>query len=86
MTDAEWQAVWLTLQVAATAVATSLPFALALCWLLAKKQFFGKFLIETLANLPLVMPPVVTGYLLLVTFGRNGILGRYDSQPRPGRL
>jgi molybdate transport system permease protein len=77
MNDAEWQAVRLTLWVATTAVATSLPFAIALGWLLAKKRFFGKFLIETLVNLPLVMPPVVTGYLLLVTFGRHGVLGAW---------
>jgi molybdate transport system permease protein len=71
----QWQAVRLTLVVSATAVAVSLPLGIALAWLLAKRNFPGKFLVETLVNLPLVLPPVVTGYLLLVTFGRNGPLG-----------
>jgi molybdate transport system permease protein len=71
----EWQAVRLTLLVSTTAVLASLPLAIWLGWLLAKREFPGKFLIETAVNLPLVLPPVVTGYLLLVTFGRNGPLG-----------
>jgi molybdate transport system permease protein len=71
----QWQAIRLTLQVSATAVAVSLPLAIFLGWVLAKRQFPGKFVVETLVNLPLVLPPVVTGYLLLVTFGRNGPLG-----------
>jgi molybdate transport system permease protein len=71
----QWQAVRLTLVISATAVAVSLPLGIALAWLLAKRNFPGKFLVETLVNLPLVLPPVVTGYLLLVTFGRNGPLG-----------
>jgi len=75
MSAAEWQAVRLTLWVAATAVLASLPLAIGVGWLLAKRQFFGKFVLETLVNLPLVMPPVVTGYLLLVMFGRHGPLG-----------
>lgn len=75
LSPAEWQAVRLTLLVAAVAVVGSLPLGIALGWLLAKRTFPGKFLIETFINLPLVLPPVVTGYLLLVTFGRQGLLG-----------
>jgi molybdate transport system permease protein len=75
LTPEEWQAVRLTLLVSTTAVLASLPLAIALGWLLAKRNFAGKFLVETAVNLPLVLPPVVTGYLLLITFGRNGPLG-----------
>jgi molybdate transport system permease protein len=71
----EWQAIRLTLLVSAVAVLASLPFAVPLGWLLAKRNFTGKFLVETLINLPLVLPPVVTGYLLLVLFGRHGWFG-----------
>lgn len=75
MSFEEWQAVRLTLWVALAAVAMSFPFAVALGWVLAKWQFPGKFLLETIVNLPLVIPPVVTGYLLLVVFGRRGMIG-----------
>lgn len=72
----EWQAVWLSLQVSLVAMAASLPLGVAVAWLLARRKFYGKTLVETLVNLPLVVPPVVTGYTLLVLFGRNGWLGR----------
>jgi molybdate transport system permease protein len=75
LTAAEWEAARLSLLVATVAAACSLPLALAVGWVLAKRRFPGKFLVETLVNLPLVLPPVVTGYLLLVLFGRNGLLG-----------
>jgi molybdate transport system permease protein len=77
LTPDEWQAVRLTLLVAATAVLASLPVAIPLAWILAKRQFPGKFVVETLINLPLVLPPVVTGYLLLMLFGRQGLLGSF---------
>ena len=77
LSTAEWQAIWLSVFVAVVAVAASLPFGVTLGWLLARKSFRGKSLIETLLNLPLVMPPVVTGYLLLITFGARGWLGKY---------
>jgi molybdate transport system permease protein len=77
LTVAEWQAVRLTLLVALVAVIVSLPPAVAVAWLLAKRNFPGKFLLETIVNLPLVLPPVVTGYLLLVIFGRQGLLGGF---------
>lgn len=77
MSPGEWTAIRLSLQVAAVGVLLSLPLGIAIGWLLARKNFFGKAALETLVNLPLVLPPVVTGYLLLVTFGRRGLLGRY---------
>lgn len=77
---AEWQAVLLTLGIALTAVLASLPWAVALGWLLAKREFRGKFLVETAVNLPLALPPVVTGYFLLVLFGRQGLLGAFLEQ------
>jgi molybdate transport system permease protein len=76
LTAPEWQAVRLTLLVASVAIVATLPLAIAVGWLLAKRDFPGKFLVETLVNLPLVLPPVVTGYLLLTWFGRNGTIGR----------
>ena len=80
LTVSEWQAVRLTLLVASVAVVVSLPLAVAVAWLLAKRNFPGKFLLETIVNLPLVLPPVVTGYLLLVTFGHEGFIGRLLEQ------
>jgi molybdate transport system permease protein len=71
----DWQAVWLSVRVALLAVAVSLPFGLALGWLLARKIFPGKTLVETFVNLPLVLPPVVTGYLLLILMGKQGWIG-----------
>jgi molybdate transport system permease protein len=72
----ESQAVRLSLLVALAAVAASLPLGIAVGWLLARRRFPLKALVETLVNLPLVLPPVVTGYLLLLTFGRHGLIGR----------
>jgi molybdate transport system permease protein len=65
----------LTLVVAATAVICSLPLGIALGWLLGRVAFPGKFVLEAIVNLPLVLPPVVTGYLLLMLFGRQGAFG-----------
>jgi len=73
----EWQAVSLSVIVAVTAVASSLPFGIALGWLMARRDFPGKSVLETAINLPLVLPPVVTGYLLLVVLGRKGWLGGF---------
>jgi molybdate transport system permease protein len=75
LTAAEWEAVRLTLLVASVAVIGSLPLGIFAGWLLARRSFPGKFLLDAAINLPLVLPPVVTGYLLLVTFGRHGLLG-----------
>ena len=71
----DWRAVGLSLQVAGLAVLFSLPPGVALGWLLARKTFPGKTLVETAVNLPLVLPPVVTGYLLLLLLGRRGWVG-----------
>lgn len=73
----EWTAVRLSLQVSVLAVAATLPLGLALGYVLARRVFVGKWLVELLVNLPLVLPPVVTGYLLLVMFGTKGIIGGF---------
>jgi molybdate transport system permease protein len=75
LTPDEWSAIGLSLQVAATATIISLPLGIALGFLLARRQFWGKSLVETFLSLPLVLPPVVTGYLLLVLLGRRGWIG-----------
>ena len=77
MTPEEWTAVRLSLLVATTATLVSLPFGVAIAWLLARGRFWGKGLLDTLVHLPLIMPPVVTGYLLLISFGRRGPIGAF---------
>lgn len=72
---AEWAALMLSLRVSFVAVTLSLPLAIWVAWLLARGTFRGHALLSALVHLPLVLPPVVTGYLLLLTFGRNGALG-----------
>ncbi len=71
----EWTAVRLSVKVATVAMLASIPPALAVAWLLARKEFWGKSLLNGLVHLPLVLPPVVTGYLLLLAFGRRGPIG-----------
>jgi molybdate transport system permease protein len=73
----EWQAVRLSLKVAAVATVCALPWALAVAWALARGRFPGKTLLDSLVHLPLVLPPVVVGYLLLLGFGRRGPLGAW---------
>src|SRR5256714_617007 len=73
----EWVAVPLSLKIALVATAVALPFGIALAWLLARKHFWGKALLDGLVHMPLVLPPVVTGYLLLISFGRRGPLGAF---------
>jgi molybdate transport system permease protein len=80
LSPAEWEAIRLSTIIAGTAVVGGLPFGIALGWLFARKSFWGKTLLETLVNFPLVLPPVVTGFLLLLVFGRNGLLGGYLEQ------
>ena len=77
LSPAEWTAVALSLKVASVATLVALPFGTALAWLLARKNFPGKTLLNAVVYLPLVMPPVVTGYLLLIAFGRRGIFGEW---------
>ncbi|PTM43498.1 molybdate ABC transporter permease subunit [Bosea sp. 124] len=71
----EWTAVRLSLLVATTAMLASLPFGLAIALLLARGRFWGKSVLDALVHLPLILPPVVTGYLLLIGFGRRGPIG-----------
>jgi len=71
----EWQAVALSLKVALWATLLSLPFGLLTAHALARWQFPGKALLNGVVHLPLIMPPVVTGYLLLMAFGRRGPIG-----------
>ena len=73
----EWQAVALSLRVSLWATAVSLPFGIFVAYALARWTFPGKFLLNGLVHLPLILPPVVTGYLLLLTFGRRGVVGEF---------
>jgi molybdate transport system permease protein len=79
-TPEEWQAIWLTVKVAIVAVIGSLPFAVAIAWVLSYTRFPGKIVVEALISLPLVLPPVVTGYALLILLGRHGIIGHFLDQ------
>jgi molybdate transport system permease protein len=72
----EAQVIALSLRVGVASVVASLPLAIATAWLLARREFPGKTLFDALAHLPLVVPPVVVGYALLLAFGRNGPLGQ----------
>ena len=75
LTPAEAEALLLSLKVAFWSVAASLPLGVALAWLLARRDFPGKSLFDALIHLPLVLPPVVVGYFLLLLFGRRGFIG-----------
>ncbi len=76
-TPAETTAIALSLKVATVAALASLPFGIAMGWLLARKRFFGKALVDALVHMPLVLPPVVVGYALLVMLGNNGGIGAF---------
>jgi len=73
----DWTAVQLSLRVAAVSTLVALPFGIAIATLLARKEFWGKALLDAIVHLPLVMPPVVTGYLLLISFGRRAPIGAF---------
>jgi molybdate transport system permease protein len=75
MSSDDWQILALTLRTAALATLLLVPPGLAVAWLLARKRWHGKSLVETLVALPLVMPPVATGLILLELFGRRGPVG-----------
>jgi molybdate transport system permease protein len=77
LSPAEWTAVLLSLRVALVATVVALPFGIAIGWLLARKDFWGKIVVDGIVYLPLVLPPVVTGYLLLISFGRKGPIGAF---------
>lgn len=76
----EWEIVWLSLKVSLAAVAITLPFAFALAWMLARGRFPGKLLIDAAVHLPLVLPPVVVGWMLLLAFGPAGPMGGWLEQ------
>src|ERR1700682_6130016 len=71
----EWTAIQLSLRVATVATLVATPLGIGVAWLLARRDFWGKPAVDALVYLPLVLPPVVTGYLLLLTFGRRGLVG-----------
>jgi molybdate transport system permease protein len=73
----DWVAIQLSLRIALVATAVSLPFGIAMAYVLARKNFWGKSLLDAVVHLPLVLPPVVTGYLLLITFGRKAPVGAW---------
>jgi molybdate transport system permease protein len=77
MTLEEWQIVWFTAWVSALSTLVILPFGLAVAWLLARRDWFGKSIVETAIALPLVMPPVATGLILLKLLGRRGAIGGF---------
>ncbi len=77
MSEFELEALYLSLKVAAVSVTGLIPVGIFLAWLLAKKQFPGKQLLDSFIHLPLVLPPVVIGYLLLVVMGRQGVIGQF---------
>ena len=77
LTPDEWIAVRLSLKIALVATVLALPLGVAVGWLLARRNFWGKTLLDGVVHLPLVLPPVVTGYLLLISFGRRGPIGAF---------
>jgi molybdate transport system permease protein len=76
----EWTAIELSLRVAVVATLVSTPIGIAVAWLLARRDFWGKAMLDAVIHLPLVLPPVVTGYLLLLGFGRKGPIGGFLDQ------
>jgi molybdate transport system permease protein len=77
LSAAEWTALKLSLRIAVVATVWVIPFAVLIGWLLARKNFWGKTILDGVVHLPLVLPPVVTGYLLLIGFGRKGPIGGF---------
>nr|WP_197975480.1 molybdate ABC transporter permease subunit [Rhizobium sp. CFBP 8762] len=77
LSEAEWTAIRLSLRVSFIAMVASLPFGIAIALALARGRFWGKSILNGLVHLPLILPPVVTGFLLLITFGRRGPVGSF---------
>ncbi|MCK6264269.1 molybdate ABC transporter permease subunit [Vibrio sp. ZSDE26] len=77
LTEYEISALLLSIKVSTVAVLVSLPFGIFAAWVLARVEFRGKALLDSLIHLPLVLPPVVIGYLLLVAMGRQGFIGQW---------
>ncbi len=77
LSPAEIEAIYLSLKVAFWAITISLPFGIAAAWCLARLSFPGKTIVDVILHLPLVVPPIVVGYILLLTFGRQGVVGSW---------
>src|SRR3954468_4497599 len=77
LSPTEWSAILLSLRVAVVATLVATPLGIAVAWVLARRAFWGKSVVDALIHLPLVLPPVVTGYLLLLAFGRRGFIGAW---------
>jgi molybdate transport system permease protein len=73
----EWTAILLSIRVAVIATIIATPIGIGVAWLLARRDFWGKAIVDAVIYLPLVLPPVVTGYLLLLTFGKRGLVGAW---------
>lgn len=80
LTPAEWEAIAISLRVAGSAVALILVPGIGMAWLMARREFRGKAIVDGILHLPLVLPPVVVGYLLLVGLGRQGVVGQWLDQ------
>jgi molybdate transport system permease protein len=76
LSDTEWSAIKLSLKVSLWAIVAGLPLAVVFAWVLATKEFWGKNIVNGIVHLPLVLPPVVCGYILLITMGNNGLIGK----------
>ena len=77
LSPAEWTAIWLSLRIAVVATIISLPFGIFTAYALARWHFPGKTIVNGVVNLPLVLPPVVTGFMLLILLGRKGVFGPF---------
>ena len=73
MSGEEWQILWFTVWVSAVSTLVILPFGVAIAWLLARHDWYGKSVVETVISLPLVLPPVATGLILLKLFGEENL-------------
>ena len=77
LSAAEWAIIGLSLKISLVAILLTLPVAFALAWVLARGRFPGRMLLDALVHLPLVLPPVVIGWLLLIAFGQSGSIGQW---------
>ena len=77
LSPVEYEVVLLSVQVATWSVLISMPLSLATAWLLSRRQFYGHLILDGLVHLPMVIPPVVVGYVLLILFGRQGPIGGF---------
>lgn len=80
LTPEEWTAIRLSLWVSTIAMLASLPFGIATAYALARGKFWGKSILNGIVHLPLILPPVVTGFVLLILFGRRGVIGQFLDQ------